>query len=94
MKFEYHNPTRLIFGAGSLSRLGELAQRYGKRALLVTGGGSVSAGYPVHMIEHTVSAFRDITHAAGLAIINPAWMRFAAKTNRPNSCSSPSASSA
>ena len=43
--------------------------------------GSGSAGYPVHMIEHTVSAFHDITHAAGLAIINPAWMRFAAKTN-------------
>ncbi len=37
------------------------------------------AGYPVHMIEHTVSAYHDITHAAGLAIINPAWMRFAAK---------------
>jgi alcohol dehydrogenase YqhD (iron-dependent ADH family) len=31
MKFEYHNPTRLVFGAGSLSRLGELAQLYGKR---------------------------------------------------------------
>lgn len=43
--------------------------------------GSGGAGYPVHMIEHTVSAFHDITHAAGLAIINPAWMRFAAKTN-------------
>jgi len=43
--------------------------------------GSGSAGYPVHMIEHTVSAYHDITHAAGLAIINPAWMRFAAKTN-------------
>jgi len=43
--------------------------------------GSGSAGYPVHMIEHTVSAFHDITHAAGLAIINPAWMRFAAKSN-------------
>lgn len=38
-----------------------------------------NGGYPVHMIEHTVSAFHDITHAAGLAIINPAWMRFAAK---------------
>lgn len=43
--------------------------------------GNGSAGFPVHMIEHTVSAFHDITHAAGLAIINPAWMRFAAKTN-------------
>ena len=43
--------------------------------------GSGSAGYPVHMIEHTVSAYHDITHGAGLAIINPAWMRFSAKTN-------------
>ncbi len=42
------------------------------------GGGQ---GFPVHMIEHTVSAYHDITHAAGLAIINPPWMRFAAKSN-------------
>jgi alcohol dehydrogenase len=41
MQFEFQNPTRLIFGAGSLSRLGEIAGRFGKRALLVTGGGSV-----------------------------------------------------
>jgi alcohol dehydrogenase YqhD (iron-dependent ADH family) len=41
--------------------------------------GSGSAGFPVHMIEHTLSAFHDITHAAGLAAINPSWMRFAAK---------------
>ncbi len=46
-----------------------------------SGGGAM--GYPVHMMEHTVSAFHDITHAAGLAIINPSWMRFAAKTNTP-----------
>lgn len=41
--------------------------------------GAGGAGYPVHMIEHTVSAFHDITHAAGLAVINPSWMRFAAR---------------
>lgn len=41
MQFEYHNPTRLVFGTGSLSRLGEMASQYGKRVLLVTGGGSV-----------------------------------------------------
>ena len=41
MQFEYQNPTRLVFGTGSLSRLGEMAGQYGKRALLVTGGGSV-----------------------------------------------------
>ncbi len=41
MEFEYYNPTRLIFAAGALARLGEVASQYGKRALLVTGGGSV-----------------------------------------------------
>jgi len=41
MNFAFHNPTRLIFGAGALSRLGEVVSSYGKKALLVTGGGSV-----------------------------------------------------
>ena len=41
MQFEFQNPTHLIFGAGVLSRLGEIAGGFGKRALLVTGGGSV-----------------------------------------------------
>ncbi|MGD9807196.1 MAG: iron-containing alcohol dehydrogenase [Deferribacterales bacterium] len=36
---------------------------------------------PVHMIEHALSAHHDITHGAGLAIVNPAWMRFAAKVH-------------
>jgi alcohol dehydrogenase YqhD (iron-dependent ADH family) len=41
MEFEFHNPTHLIFGAGTLSRLGEVAGKHGKMALIVTGGGSV-----------------------------------------------------
>lgn len=41
MRFDFHNPTRLIFGAGSIARLGDEAKAYGRRALLVTGGGSV-----------------------------------------------------
>ncbi len=41
MNFEFHNPTRLIFAAGSLSRLGEVVRQKGKRALVVTGGGCV-----------------------------------------------------
>ena len=40
MHFEYYNPTRLVFGPGSLSRLGELVASLGKKALIVTGGGS------------------------------------------------------
>jgi alcohol dehydrogenase YqhD (iron-dependent ADH family) len=38
-----------------------------------------NGGYPVHFIEHTLSAYHDITHAAGLAVVNPPWMRFAAR---------------
>lgn len=39
-----------------------------------------NGGYPVHMIEHALSAHHDVTHGAGLAVVNPAWMRFAAKS--------------
>lgn len=41
-----------------------------------------NGGFPVHMIEHTLSAYHDITHGAGLAVVNPSWMRFAAR-HRP-----------
>jgi alcohol dehydrogenase YqhD (iron-dependent ADH family) len=55
-------------------------------ASIVALNGFVNAGtnggYPVHMIEHTLSAYHDITHAAGLAVINPSWMRFSAR-HRP-----------
>lgn len=33
-------------------------------------------GWSVHEIEHTVSAYYDITHGVGLAVITPAWMRY------------------
>ncbi|MFW5490095.1 MAG: iron-containing alcohol dehydrogenase [Desulfovibrio sp.] len=41
MNFEFYNPTKMVFGAGVLSRLGEIVGQYGKKALIVTGGGSV-----------------------------------------------------
>lgn len=55
-------------------------------ASIVALNGWVQAGVhmlpPMHMIEHALSAHRDITHGAGLAIVGPAWMRFAAR-HRP-----------
>jgi alcohol dehydrogenase YqhD (iron-dependent ADH family) len=42
MNFEFYNPTKLTFGARTLSRLGQVTSEYGKKALIVTGGGSVS----------------------------------------------------
>jgi alcohol dehydrogenase YqhD (iron-dependent ADH family) len=41
MKFDFQNPTRLLFAAGALSRLGTVASAHGRKALVVTGGGSV-----------------------------------------------------
>lgn len=32
--------------------------------------------WSVHEIEHTVSAYYDITHGVGLAIITPVWMEY------------------
>jgi len=43
-------------------------------------GAACGAPYPVHMIEHVLSAHTDVAHGAGLAIVSPAWMRFAART--------------
>ena len=37
--------------------------------------GSSPSGWPCHAIEHALSAYYDITHGEGLAIITPPWMR-------------------
>lgn len=34
-----------------------------------------------HGIEHELSAFYDVAHGAGLAVITPAWMKFVMKKN-------------
>ncbi|SFJ09546.1 iron-containing alcohol dehydrogenase [Thermoflavimicrobium dichotomicum] len=39
--FEYQNPTKLIFGQGQLVKLKEEVPTYGKKVLLVYGGGSI-----------------------------------------------------
>jgi alcohol dehydrogenase YqhD (iron-dependent ADH family) len=35
-KFEFYNPVHIIFGAGEVSRIGEVAKELGRKALLVT----------------------------------------------------------
>lgn len=37
--------------------------------------GKQSSGWPCHAMEHELSAFYDITHGVGLAILTPRWMR-------------------
>ena len=38
--------------------------------------GRTPSTWPCHAIEHEISAFHDITHGVGLAIITPHWMRY------------------
>src|SRR5690242_9457044 len=50
--FDFHPLTRVVSGAGSLNRLGELARELGgSRALLVTDPGLEAAGHPQRALE-------------------------------------------
>jgi len=41
----------------------------------LTGAGLGKVGFPMHMIEHSLSALYDVPHGAGLSAIIPGWMR-------------------
>jgi alcohol dehydrogenase len=59
--FDFHAPTRVVFGAGSVARLGELARELGDtRVLLVTDPGLEEAGHP----QRALASLR----AAGLEV--------------------------
>lgn len=62
MKFDFQNPTRLIFAAGALSHLGEAVKEHGKHALLVTGGGSVKRN---GVFKRAVSSLKS----AGVSVV-------------------------
>lgn len=46
---------------------------YGCNGILSLGNSA--SGWPCHGIEHALSAYYDITHGEGLAIITPRWMK-------------------
>ena len=41
--------------------------------------GKEDTGWPCHAMEHELSAYYDITHGVGLAILTPRWMRYILK---------------
>ena len=47
---------------------------YGCNGILSLGNSY--SGWPCHAIEHALSAYYDITHGEGLAIITPRWMKY------------------
>jgi len=55
--FDHEPRTRLVFGAASIERLGELARELGaKRVLLVTDPGIVAAGHAEHVCRNLEAA--------------------------------------
>ncbi len=42
----------------------------------LTGTGKLTGDWSSHTIEHELSAFNDLTHGVGLAILFPNWMKF------------------
>ena len=59
--FDFHTPTRVMFGPGTVSRLGELACELGAtRALLVTDPGLEAAGHPQRAQQSLKDAGLDV----------------------------------
>jgi alcohol dehydrogenase YqhD (iron-dependent ADH family) len=45
----------------------------------LTGAGLGKVGFPMHMIEHSLSALYNVAHGAGLSSIIPGWMTYQAE---------------
>ncbi|HHD56765.1 MAG TPA: iron-containing alcohol dehydrogenase, partial [Desulfobulbaceae bacterium] len=47
----------------------------------LTAAGLGRVGFPMHMIEHSLSALYDIPHGAGLSIVIPGWLTWFSSIN-------------
>ncbi|WP_442636765.1 iron-containing alcohol dehydrogenase [Rossellomorea marisflavi] len=56
-KFTFYNPTKLIFGKGQVEQLKELVPQYGKKVLLVYGGGSIKKS---GLYDQVTAVLKDI----------------------------------
>ena len=86
--FVYYNPTKIYFGNEQLEHLGEEAIKYGKKALLVYGGGSIKKNGLYDRISKILDeAGMEIVEAAGVEP-NPQYttVNRAAKICRDNQC--------
>ncbi len=54
--FDHIPRTRVVFGNGSLTRLGELAREHGSKALVVTDSGITQAGHAARAIDSLAAA--------------------------------------
>lgn len=87
-QFVYYNPTRIYFGNEQMSQIGEEVRRYGTRAILVYGGGSIKKnGLYNRIMESLKAAGVEVAECAGIEP-NPQYtsVNRAAKISRENQC--------
>lgn len=66
-KFEFYNPTKLIFGQGTLQSLRTEVPKYGKNVLLMYGGGSIKrSGLYDNVIAELAAVGAVVTELAGV----------------------------
>lgn len=66
-KFEFYNPTKLIFGQGTLQALRTEVPKYGKNVLLMYGGGSIKrSGLYDNVIAELAGIGAVVTELAGV----------------------------
>jgi alcohol dehydrogenase len=59
--FDFHTPTRVVFGPGTIGRLGELARELGDtRVLVVTDPGLKAAGHPQRAVASLKAAGLEV----------------------------------
>ncbi|WP_100373873.1 iron-containing alcohol dehydrogenase [Bacillus sp. FJAT-45037] len=65
--FVFKNPTKLVFGEGQNEQIGKEVGRYGKRVLLVYGGGSIKKNCLYDLVSNQLSEIgAEVTELAGV----------------------------
>lgn len=66
--FVFQNPTKIFFGKGSLDNLGAEVQKYGKKILVTSGGGSVKkSGLYDKVLKILRDAGKEVFELSGIA---------------------------
>jgi alcohol dehydrogenase YqhD (iron-dependent ADH family) len=69
--FVFHNPTKIIFGKGTVASIGAEASLHGRKALLLTGGGSVKRSGVFDAIVESLSGHGIEWREFGGIVSNP-----------------------
>jgi alcohol dehydrogenase YqhD (iron-dependent ADH family) len=69
--FQFQNPTRILFGPGTVDKLGAQLTDYGKRVLLIYGGGSIKSNGLYDQIQEQLKQAGATVHELAGVEPNP-----------------------